>query len=414
MKLSHRSFLFSLSLLPVLFFTSCERSAIVSTLEEEPLFSMSYGNFEDQLNMFSVAEVGNIETTIAMRDGFFYIANGESKKIMELTSYGDLLRLYYNQDYNPEPSVLSQEGSVSATRKATIYPFNSLGAIAVDARQYLYAVDELPVERQELDTDSGAVLRNIVLRFDGEGNFLDYLGQEGPGGTPFPFVDNIYATNNNELVVVCRTVQGRVVYWFSKEGYLLFTMSIDTTNVPNPYGNSSADSAHSDDDVWLVIGDIIPDYSRRRLYIEAVYYRSVVDEASRVQSGIAYESTLLYPLNVSDGTYDAPLTIPPYSEQVSEGFSTESFDIPYDFLGVTDSGWMFFLVSTETGFSVLMVQPDGQRILTRNLSINQKTLLYYDFSLENSGILSLLKVEPDKASVVWWRTDDLIQAVLAS
>ena len=99
---------------------------------------------------------------------------------------------------------------------------------------------------------------------------------------------------------------------------------------------------------------------------------------------------------------------------MSEGFSTESFDIPYDFLGVTDSGWMFFLVSTETGFSVLMVQPDGQRILTRNLSINQKTLLYYDFSLENSGILSLLKVEPDKASVVWWRTDDLIQAVLAS
>ena len=86
-----------------------------------------------------------------MRDGFFYIANGESKKIMEMTSYGDLVRLYFNSDANPEPSFMSQDNAVSATRKATIYPFNQLGAIAVDNRQYLYAVDELPVERQELD-----------------------------------------------------------------------------------------------------------------------------------------------------------------------------------------------------------------------------------------------------------------------
>ena len=408
-----RRFLLLLCILP-LFFASCERSTIVSTLEEEPLFSLEYGNFENQLNVFSVAEVGHIQTSIAMRDGFFYIANGESKKIMEMTSYGDLVRLYFNSDANPEPSFMSHDNAVSATRKATVYPFNQLGAITVDNRQYLYAVDELPAERQELDPDSGAVLRNIILRFDANGSFLDYLGQEGPGGTPFPFVENIYATTNNELVVLCRSVRSNVVYWFSQEGYLLFTMSIDETNVPTPFASEDAEEQHADNGAWHTIGNIIPDYTKRRLYVPVVYYTSVIDEASKVESGINYEMMLLYPLNVDDGRYEQPITIPPYTEQVNEGFSSEAFSIPYDFLGVTDSGWLFFIVSTGNGFSVQMVQPDGQRILTRNLSVNQRNLLYYDFSLNNSGILSLLKVEQGGASLVWWRTDDLIQAVLAN
>jgi len=79
-------------------FVSCKRSNVVESVDENELFSISYGNFEDQLNMFDLTNVGNIHTSMTMRDGFFYIANGEAGKIMELNSYGDLLTLYYNED----------------------------------------------------------------------------------------------------------------------------------------------------------------------------------------------------------------------------------------------------------------------------------------------------------------------------
>ena len=74
--------------------------------------------------MFDVSRVGSIDTSIAMRDGFFYIANSESKKIMELNSYGDLLTIYYNEDFNPVPS-FSKEQTVPAQQEKP-YPIRSI------------------------------------------------------------------------------------------------------------------------------------------------------------------------------------------------------------------------------------------------------------------------------------------------
>ena len=78
---------------------SCSKKNGVSEVGENDLFTLEYGNFEDELNLFDIAESGSVDTHIFMRDGFFFIANGESRKIIELNSYGDLLSLYYNADY---------------------------------------------------------------------------------------------------------------------------------------------------------------------------------------------------------------------------------------------------------------------------------------------------------------------------
>ena len=59
-----------------------------------------------------------------------------------------------------------------------------------------------------------------------------------------------------------------------------------------------------------------------------------------------------------------------------------------------------------------MIQGDGQRILRRDLDIDRTKLLYYNFDLSNSGILSALLVKDAQAEVVWWRTDSLIQSVI--
>ncbi len=384
---------------------SCERSVKVTSLEEKHVFSLGYGNFEDQLNIFDLTSVSSVNTSIVMRDGFFYVLNGESRKIMEMNNFGDLVVYFYNPEFNPPSSYREQAPGSETTMKAVEYGFNELSAITVDSSQKLYAVDTLPLDRQEQDEKKQLVLSQIVLRFDGKGNFIDYIGQQGPGGTPFPYIKGIYTNNSDELVVVCYLSSYYMVYWFSASGYLLYQLPIAKDGVPNPLKEEGLDSFSN-------ITAIIPDYNSRTLYLSVDYYKSYVDEASRLQSGVDYDSSRVYSLSVEDGLYGEPLEVLSASEELTDGFSGEQYSIPYDFLGVTESGWLFFIVSTSKGFDIQMIQGDGQRILRRQLAVDRTKLLYYDFDLSDSGILSALFVKNENAEVVWWRTDSLIQSVI--
>ncbi len=103
-----------LSIFGLFFLPCCHRNNVVPSIRRDDLFSLKYGSFENQLNLFDLSEIGNnINTTIAMKNGFFYISNGESKKILEMNSYGDLLTLYYNSQKNPSP--LFNSSNINAT-----------------------------------------------------------------------------------------------------------------------------------------------------------------------------------------------------------------------------------------------------------------------------------------------------------
>lgn len=386
-------------------FLSCNRSGRVASLEEKTVFSLEYGNFENQLNVFALGSVSDISTSLVMRNGFFYLLNGEARKIMEMNNFGDLVVYFYNPEFSPRSSYIGQKGGKETTIKAVEYGFNDLSAITVDSSQKLYAVDTLPLDRQEQDERKQLVLSQIVLRFDGKGNYMDYIGQQGPGGTPFPYIKGIYTNNSDELVVVCYLSSYYTVYWFSASGYLLYQLPIAKDSVPNPLKEEGVDSFSN-------ITAIIPDYNSRTLYLSVDYYKSYIDEASRLQSGVDYDSSRVYSLSVEDGKFGEPLEILSDSEEITEGFSGDQYNIPYDFLGVTESGWLFFIVSTQKGFDLQMIQGDGQRILRRELPVDRTKLLYYTFDLSDKGILSALFVRNEKAQVVWWRTDSLIQSVI--
>jgi hypothetical protein len=288
------------------------------------------------------------------------------------------------------------------------YPFNSPGAITVDSRKYMYVVSTMPEERQEEDETGTLLYSQIVLRFSSDGTSSDYIGQQGVGGTPFPFIRNIYTTSDDELVVVCTTMEGSVVYWFSESGFLMYKIPIVTKDAPKMPGTASSAA------VIASVQDVIPDYSSRRLFVKIDYYQPRIDKDSKADSGIDFVKTFLFPLSVENGKYENPITIPPYEETVSEDYSKLLFKLPYDFLGVSKSGWLFFVISTTSGFNIEMVQPFSQKIIRRHLDVNHKDVLYYSLSLSDSGIISALLVEQDKAKIVWWRTDTLTAAILKS
>lgn len=390
------------------FFISCNNEKVVENVPKEELFTLNYGNFEDEINLFSLSDVGEVKTSLVMHEGFFYIANGEAGKIMKMNSYGDLLTLYFNEEINPVPSVKAGNLSANATRKSISYPFNSISSIAVDSKQYLYVVDRLPPERIETDSSTKEVLSQVVLRFDDEGNFLDYFGQQGRGTLPFSYVKDIFVTNLSELVVICKSSDsdtGETVYWFSSKGFLEKKLQVNVKNVPNPFSSEEGET-------FIAVENIVPDYKERLLYIYVNYYRNYVDEASRVQSGIEYSSSYLYTLNVDSGIFEDGIEIPADYYEVSGDYEKKEYSLPYGFMGVTENKWAFFVNSAGEGLNVQMVQLNGQHILKRVLNFDRYRCLYYALDLSKSGVISSLIGNKEKAAFCWWRTDSLIKAAV--
>ena len=395
-------------IIPFVFF-SCNKDSVVGNLKTEELFSLKYGNYEDEFHLYT-SKPADYFSSLTMRDGFFYIADSASKKVNQFSSYGDLVSVLYNPDTNPVPSFLqlsdievAQTGfpTEAATKRATEYPFNSITGISTDARQYLYIVDYLPEERYETDAENGQLLRQVVLRFSADGTFIDYIGQQGPGGIPFPTIKDIYTTNNNELITVCISLDKYIVYWFSEDGFLKYTIPFYFDQLPSMKNDKSSESFAS-------IGKIVPDYNEQKLYLQIDYSFMTYDASSQVQSGINYEKTYLYPFNLETEQYEEPLVIPSYEETISSEYSKVVYNIPYDFLGVTESGWYFFILVNRDGYSVMMVAPNGEKIVKRNLNINDDGLIYYNISLSNNGIITGLLSNNQKTSIVWWRTDNII------
>ncbi len=387
---------------------SCSRSMSVVSINQKELFRLNWGNFEDELNLFNLSESGPVNTYFTMRDGFFYIANGESKKILELNSYGDLLSLYYNPEVTHTAS-FAPSAEVRSTKKAVAYQFNTLGPVCVDSRRWIYAVDTFPPERQETDSENGEplLLSNVVLRFDTQGNFVDYIGQQGPGGAPFPHIKSIYTTQNNELVVVCMSNEGFIVYWYNTSGFQMYKIPVSTKNVP-----SLPDRKDDDPELYLSVENIIPDSVDKKLYLKVDYSEVYLDPDVKLQSGMVYLKTILYPLSAETGRYEGGIEIPGYEETETSSLGSQLHNIPFEFLGVTDNGWFFFVVPVEKGLLVQMVQPNGQRFIKRLFEMDHNQILYYSMFISGNGIVSALFAEREYARVVLWRTDSLINSIL--
>ena len=389
----------------ILLITSCTRNNTIQSISETELFTLNYGNFEEQLSVADLNDVGNIRLGIAMRDGFFYIVDGYSKKIMELNSYGDMLSLFYNEDSTTSEFIKKDPAVAENIHWEISYPFDYPGQIALDSNKCIYAVCTIPRTRQE-QGEGGILYSQAVLRITRDGSSVDYIGQQGPGGTPFPYIRKIYTTEKDELVVVSNSTDGLIVYWFGTDGFLRYMIPISTNNTP------VVENTNSDNESYFTLENVIPDPNEYLLYVKVDYYSSFVDADSKVQSGINYTQTLLYPLYCDTGVYGEPVSIPPYEESIVVDYSKLTYKIPYDFLGVTKNGWKFFIIKTEEGFTVEMIQNESQKILHRNFELNHSDNLFYDMTLSSDGIITALYVDKEKARAVWYRTDSLIDAIL--
>jgi hypothetical protein len=372
----------------------------------EDLFVMNIGKMEDEIDIFQFREAADLyKTSLYMRDGIFYVGSGNSFKVMEFTSHGDLLSMYYNPDENPQPVILQDvsAGGTMSNRRAYSYAFSSVGEIVVSSEKMLYVEDRLAREREVTDENLGIQLNKIVLRFE-NGEYRGYLGQDGIGGIPFPFIQSMYVLDDDVICIVCRTPADWAVFWFSAAGERLAHVRISPDSLPALDGGG----------FFANLETVIPDYSQRILYLKIDYYREGKDDATGIKYGIEDSVSRIYRFDAGTLRCDSFVDVPQNVRRERGGSFLEMRDVRYafEFIGVDAEG-NFFLKSREEGnvHQLLILAQDGYALRRRDLAIEDSGLLFSVFQVSPRGILSALLASETGARVVWWRSDTLLEGI---
>ena len=392
--------MFILLVLSTLLFIGCQQPEI-EELAQERLFSISFGKMEDQIDLFQIGDLTyGTRDRIVIKDGLVYVANGNSGKIMEFSSYGDIVFLLYNPSLNPEPVLLKSgvdEGKLT-TKIAAPYPFRSVGLIGVNSSKDVYVEDIVPEERVGRDADRGVVLNRTILRFDRYGRLVHGIGQEGVGGTPFAYVEGIHVTDRDELVVITRYPRAWVVHWYSVDDELLYEVEIDSQHLP----------ANTDENIFPSLEKIVPDSTDHMLYLMLYYYREQYDQSTGTKESIQDAYARIYRLDLASGTYDGFVRVPEEGRrEVRVGARTENISSPaFELIGVTSTDH-FVLLRYEDGnrFFLLIVDQDGKAVKRWHLTLEDSELTYRLIGLDSSGLLYGLMCGDYGADVVWWRSD---------
>jgi hypothetical protein len=382
------------------------------TLPREELFSLALGSMENQIDLFMIAgKPLKKRNLIYLKGGRIYIVNGSASKVMELSPYGDLVSLLYNPDTNPMPVILKTPapGADEPNRVAQAYPLSDPGVMAVDGEKRLYIEDRVGPLQGRFDESTGTTHYAHVLRFDRSGKLVDYLGQEGVKGTPFPFVDAIRMTAHDEAVVVCRVPPARwIVYWFTREGSLLYRVEFDRDYLPA----TDKGTAEEKQRTVASLENIYADADRRELLLAVSYYREEMNTSTRTPETWLHVSSRIHRFDLARAQYVGRVDVPDAGTRREQVGATEVEipSAPYEFLGNTRNGYLYFLKPEQADtYQLLVLDSRGREHARRLITVEERELVFKKMFLSEEGVLVALLGLEDGARVAWWRSDRLAE-----
>jgi hypothetical protein len=377
----------------------CTQAGPASVVREE-LFTLEIGRFEDQIALYNLeGDRGIQQAGIVMRDGLFYLSDGTGEKILRYNSYGDLLFMIYNDETNPIPLTLKEKPANEViTRWAWTYPLVRPGHLAVDERKHIFVEDQLPPDRHRVDPETAAILDRVILHFDEDGQFVEYLGQEGLGGSPFPRIDGLYSSLNSEIAVICHLPTGWNIYWFSADGLLQYLITLHSDAIPVPGDR---------DTVFSAVNSFAVAPDAHAIYLLVDYYRNTFDESTGIKTGSEPDSACIWVMDVKTGLYTKTMEIPFYESTALRNNRRVSEKMLYSLMGATRNNRLFLSFPEEQGYELLVISLDSQEQRRGFIQVTNDELQFHHFNLSDDGILSALLLSDFEAKVVWWRTDML-------
>lgn len=376
------------------------------TLQQSTQFTLDIGKMEDQIDLMQLPGIAdNQKIRIISHKGFYFISNGNSFKVMEFSSYGDLLSLYYNEVKNPKPVLLDtdvESGQIS-NRKAYKYPFREVGEIGITSGGTLLIEDNVAAENQEFDSLLNAMLRKIVLRFNNTGEYLDYLGQEGVGGTPFPYIEKMIVNLHDEIIVIARGLTKWIAFWYTDAGEHLFTVQIDSDDLPLPEAGLNP-----------TLDTIFPGVDTRELFVKIDYYKDGNSADGPDQGNSEFYKSSVYWIDMQSGDIKGSVDLPKtfFRGLGNQSSNRNKDERIYYFLGLSKNSLMFFLSPlSEDTYQMIILDKAGKVFERSEIILDDEATLSSEFYVSAEGLLTALIGRELDAAVLTWRTDRLVEGV---
>lgn len=386
----------------ILLFASCKDNVESGLLEKEDKFTLPIGNMDNELDFFSRDGIPfSLKSDLFMNKGIFYIANGNGKKIMKFNSYGNLLN-----------KISPPRHSESTSHFDSSWTFNELGSITVNSKDYIYAEDTLEYEVAFIDNyidksndktenkddyNKHVLNEKIISIFDNNGDYINYIGQDGLGGRPFPFINDIFTDNKDRLVVVTQTTYYWTVFRYSMEGDLIDEHVIDLDHLPN---------LENESEIITQINSIIPDREKERLLVELTFYKKVHDDKTDAIVSMDLKTSRVYYYDIETGNYISWMEIPS-KENEENGYLQH-----YVLLDIIKGKYLYFTSQSSDGSSLFLTitNENGYIIGEYDLNIDNSNIIYSSFFTSSpDGILSALLCTEYAGGVSMWRTDKIIK-----
>lgn len=364
---------------------------------------MDIGKTEDQLDLIQLpGETFRQKIRLFHQNGLFFVSNGSASKVMKFSSYGDLLALYYNEERNPPPVLVSTtaEPGTAANKRGFPFPFRDVGEIAVTTDGVLLVEDRVSSDREEYDSDLNTLLRNTIRRFGPDGTQMSEIGQEGIGGTPFPYIVRLQVSIDNDVAVMAMTRDAWLVYWYTSEGRYVDSVRITQSDLPLPGEDvlPSLDTMYAGPDAKLV-------------YVKIDYYGIVGEAEEREEQNVGYLKSVVTWMDPSEGVFQGKIDLPKtyFSSGVAELFNRREEEVMYEFLGVGKNGLMFFLSpARQDAYRLTVMNMNGMVVLQSEIQLSDEQTVYRTFHVDRNGLLAALSANEMSVDVLVWRTDELI------
>ena len=267
------------------------------------LFSIGYGLADNQL---SISPSGKGSLDLTMDGGIFHLLDGAGGKVVKYSSYGDILAILYDEQKSLKPKLIP---AIPVTGQR----FNQPSNIAIDSRQTLLVADRQSFSSPGTAGQSPVPSSGwIIRRFAQGGKELPPLGREGPGGTAFDTVISLWTLEDDTLVVVSVSQEGRILSRFSRSGQLMTVLDLPDDSLPEAPELVSSIKGKAGLRLHASL-DGVAGYSGNRgfeIVLKLDYYMEHFDPSIGIGTDMEYAGTWIVTLDGSSGKNLTMMRVP--------------------------------------------------------------------------------------------------------
>lgn len=364
---------------------SCQERSGGKLLERQDLFSLEYGAYGKTI---SFSTKGDVLLDFDTREGIFHILDIPSRKVLRLSSYGDILSVLFDprSSLPPEfmPSTEIKEGTSSESTISSQTPgryaapaiMTAPSLVAIDSAQTLYIVDK---PAAPLVGDA------VIRRFGALGREQKFIGQEGLESTPFPPIIALHIMGDDSLGIVSSLSEGYLLHRFSSEGVLLSAIKLDSGGVP--LGIAGNYRQNVDSISMKGAGDTF------EIALKIDLYAETLEKKSGASAGFDAVESWIATIDGTSGQIINKLRV------WSKSLNTENPVL----LGQRDDDYVFMQPGTNMfNYSVSLVDAKGKVQERFRMELPQDMKLVSRLKLVQGNRLSGVVGGEDSVLVLWW------------